>query len=103
MANPCPNLQSSGIPDGNKRATATQEILGRLKNTSREIQTEEVKEILIAYMAELAQGGYSLKWRIEVLAAALANYIKLWNNEVEGKGYANCPDHVTKIKRRAKK
>ena len=70
MANPCPNLQRSGIPDGNKRATATQEIIRRLKNTSREAPTDIVKEILIDYMGELAQGGYSVKWRIEVLAAA---------------------------------
>ena len=31
MANPCPNLQKSGIPEGSKRATASQEILRRLK------------------------------------------------------------------------
>ena len=54
-------------------------------------------------MGELAQGGYSVKWRIEVLAAALTNYIKLWNNEVEGKGQINRPDHITKMKRRAAK
>ena len=97
------NIQRSGIPDGNTRATATQEILRRLKNSSRETQTEVVREILIDYMGELAQGGYSVKWRIKVLAAALTNYIKLWNNEVEGKGYINCPDHITKMKRRAAK
>merc|ERR1711954_396905 len=102
-ANPCPNLQRSGIPVGNKRATATQEIIRRLKNTSREAPTDIVKEILIDYMGELAQGGYSVKWRIEVLAAALTNYIKLWNNEVEGKGQINHPDHITKMKRRAAK
>ena len=37
MANKCPNLMRSGLPEGSKRATVTNEIHRRLKNTSREL------------------------------------------------------------------
>ena len=102
MANPCPNLQCSGIPDGSQRATATQEIMRRLKNTTREAP-ELVPRILTEYMGELAQGGYPLSWRKQVLSAAIRGYVKIWNLETKGEGFVNRPDHVTKDKRRAAK
>ena len=58
MANKCPNLQKSGIPEGSKRATASQEILRRLKNTSRELEPSIINNVLQDYMGELAMGGY---------------------------------------------
>ena len=63
MANRCPNLQKSRIPEGSNRGTASQECLRRLKNTSRELEPNTVKMILTEYMSELAQRGFSLKWR----------------------------------------
>ena len=54
-------------------------------------------------MGELALGGYNLEWRKEVLSSAIVGYVRIWNNECEGKGFVNRPDHVTKTKRRATK
>ena len=101
MANPCPNLRRSGIPDGSQRATASNEILRRLKNTSREVCSITVSQILKEYMGELAQGGYPLHWRIQVLSSALKGYAKIWEAETKGEGFVNRPEFVTKDKRRA--
>ena len=46
MANPCPNLRRSGLPEGTKRTTATNEIMRRIKNTSRELGHETIKGVL---------------------------------------------------------
>ena len=54
-------------------------------------------------MGELARGGYSQQWRESVLSAAVVGYRRIWNSEVNSKGYVNRPDHVTKSKRRAAK
>ena len=85
MANKCPNLYKSGIPDGSKRATASNEILRRLKNTSRELEDDTITSILKEYMSELALGGYPEIWRVEILRAAITGYKRLWNLEASGK------------------
>ena len=103
MANPCPNLQKSGIPEGSKRATASQEILRRLKNTSRELGAEIITEILTDYMGELTMGGYTFNWRREVLLGAVIGYRRLWVQEHQGTGQINRDSKVTSLKRRAQK
>ena len=60
MANKCPNMAKSGLSEGTKKSSASQEVLRRLKNTSRELPPKVIKEILIDYMGELAMGGYSI-------------------------------------------
>ena len=103
MSNQTPNLMRSGLPEGSKRATVTNEIHRRLKNTSRELETSIVSKILREYMDELERGGYPIKWREEVLYSALIGYRRMWEAECSGKGHVNRPEHFTQTKRRAAK
>ena len=93
----------SGLPESSKRATVTNEIHRRIKNTSRELEDGRITSVLTDYMSELAQGGYPLKWREEVLRAAIIGYRKIWANECNGSGFVNRPDHENKSRRRAAK
>ena len=56
MANKCPNLMRSALPEGSKRAIVTNKIHRRLKNTSRELGDQVITEVLKEYMGELARG-----------------------------------------------
>ena len=103
MSNQTPNLMRSGLPEGSKRATVTNEIHRHLKNTSRELETSIVSKILREYMDELERGGYPIKWREEVLYAALIGYKRMWEAECSGKGHVNRPEQFTQTKRRAVK
>ena len=103
MANKCGNLKRSGLPEQQKFNTAVQEVLRRLKNTSRELSVTEYEVRLGDYMGELAMGGYSHQWRCEVLLSAIKGYSRIWDLEVTGKGYVNRPNHVTAVRRRANK
>ena len=53
MANRCANLQRAGLPESSKVATATQKILRRLKNVSRELPKSKIESVLQLYMSEL--------------------------------------------------
>ena len=78
MANKCGNLKRSGLPEQQKFNTAVQEVLRRLKNTSRELLVSEYKVVLKDYMGELAMGGYSHQWRSEVLLRAVKGFARIW-------------------------
>ena len=103
MANKCGNLERSGLPEQQKFNTAVQQVLRRLKNTSRELSVSEYEIVLKDYMGELAMGGYSLQWRSEVLSSAVKGFARIWELEASGKGFINRPNHVTASKRRADK
>ena len=103
MANKCGNLKQSGLPEQQKVNTAVQEVLRRLKYTSRELSTEDYEATLRDYIGELAMGEYSHQWRSEVLNSAVKGYAKIWELEATGIGYVNRPNHVTATKRRSNK
>ena len=103
MANKCPILRRSGLPEGSKKNTAVQEVIRRLKNTSRELGIQDIEPILIEYMSELAMGGYTHTWRMDVLQAGIKGYSRMWASETDGKGWVNRPEHATATKRRAEK
>ena len=46
MANPCPNMKRSGLPEGTKCATLRAEIHRRLRSTSIELGSDRITEIL---------------------------------------------------------
>ena len=89
MANKCGNLKRSGLPEQQKYNTAVQEVLRRLKNTSRELPISEYEVTIIDYMGELAMGGYSHQWRSEVLLSAVKGYARIWELEATGKVFVN--------------
>ena len=103
MANRCANLQRAGLPESSKVATATQEILRRLKNVSRELPESEIESVQKSYMSELKVGGYSHKWRTDVLRSACLGFSKIWSMECRNEGHVNRPGHITRMKRRAMK
>ena len=45
VANRIPNLANSAAPEGQKIATATKEVIRRLKNTSRDLPPEDIELI----------------------------------------------------------
>ena len=56
MASRTNNLNRAGLPESTKISTAVNEIHRRLKNTSRELQTNEIESVLKEYMTELRWG-----------------------------------------------
>ena len=90
-------------PEGSKRSFVANEILRRLKNTSRELNDNHIADILKDYMGELAMGGYPPAWREEVLQATLIGYKRIWEDEVLGKTYINRPEHQNRTKRRVER
>ena len=103
MASKTNNLFRGGIPLGSKIATGTQEVIRRLKNTSREIDHNTVKDIIMEYMRELREGGYPKNIREEILNSGFKGYARMWMSEVNNQGFVNRPGKATKMKRRANK
>ena len=66
MADKCSLRSNSGIPEGTKVNTCSQEVIRRLKNTSRELEHSEIEKVLKDYMTELEHGGFILTWRTQV-------------------------------------
>merc|ERR1711954_337160 len=98
MADPIPNRANNSIPPQTKVTTATQEILRRIKNTSRWNPPEVIEEILLMYMGELELGGYPYSWRRMVPESAIKGYCNIRQKEINGTGWINRPDssRVTK-------
>ena len=78
MANKCSNLARNGLPNGQQLNTSVQECIRRLKNTSRDLQENIVKEVLTEYMEELCHGGYFIHRTTEILKYALTGYSRMW-------------------------
>ena len=77
MADPTPNRANNANHPQTKVTTATQEILRRIKNTSRSNPPEVIEKILLTYMRELEAGGYPFSWRRMVLEAAVKGYCNI--------------------------
>ena len=103
MANPLPNLQASAQPEGIKVQTVVNELIRRIKNTSRDLPPIVVEEIIKEYMDELIEGGYSEQWRLEALRSAVGGFERMLEREVKGEGKVNRPGSATALNRRWKK
>ena len=103
MANRVGNRKASAAPEQQKVSTTSQEFLRRLKNTSRDLPPEVIEEVIMTYMEELQEGGYTEDWRLEVLESAIKGYERIWKSEVEGTGAVNRPEGNTRLKRRWEK
>ena len=77
MANRVPNRASNALPEKQKVTGAMQEVIRRLKNTSTKIPEAHISAILKEYMGVLRAGGYSRRWRREVLEVGLTGYAKM--------------------------
>ena len=67
-------LASSALSWAQKRSIHTQEILRRLKNTSKELDDEVRNAYVSKYLYRMKKCGYSQKFRIEVLKSAKHAY-----------------------------
>ena len=63
MANPVPNIRQSATPESQKVPTAVNELMRRIKTTSRDLPPTVIERISKEYIEELREGGYSLEWR----------------------------------------
>ena len=77
MASTRNNLNRGGLPKSSKVATAVNEVLRRLKNTSRELEDTVVEDVIKDYMTELRWGEYPLEFRINTLNSAFKGYAKI--------------------------
>ena len=64
-------LSRTALPNSTKVATATAEVLRRIKRTSIYASKETFQQEIKQYMDDLAGMGYQLSWRLEVLRSAI--------------------------------
>ena len=102
MAAEVPNLETSAAPNSQKIATVSQEILRRMKNTSLDLPPSVIEDVLRRYMDELKEGGYSKKWREQVLEASVTGFERILKGEKEGTGSLHRSDKSTRKIRRWK-
>ena len=76
MANKLNNRYIQALPEGVKVTTGVQELMRRLRNTSRNRPPINTETVILEYMQELREGGYPLKVRIEMLKAATTGFEK---------------------------
>ena len=84
-------MESSAMPKRTKISTLSQEIIRRMKNTSRNISNERRNEILSEFMKKMKRSGYNAKTRREVLISGMKGYIKMVRTEEEGGTKVNRP------------
>ena len=51
-------------------------------------------------MDELIWGEYDANFRVKILSAAITGYVRIWNDQREGKGNINRPEAVSRTTRR---
>ena len=100
MSNKVPNRESSAEPINQKIATCSQEVVRRMKNTSRDLHPSNIEEILKVYMDELISGGYDQAFRERILEAGTKGFVKMWEQERQGISRINRPEKSTRRSRR---
>ena len=77
-------MASSAHPWQQKRTTLTQEVIGRLMRTKKELNCKHKQEILTEFMQLMKNSGYCSKFRREVLQAGLTGYNKILTADKDG-------------------
>ena len=103
MASRLNNRYRDALPEGTKITTGVQEVLRRLRNTSRDLPPENAENIIRDYMQELREGGFPKKVRLEIVQSATVGFGRLWEKEIKGETRINRPPEATEKKRRAEK
>ena len=96
-------MEKSTIPIKTKISTLSQEVLRRMRNTSRNVKKERREEILTEFMKKLKRSGYNAKTRREILIAGMKGYMRLVKEEEEGRRRVNRPRWEGATSRRYKK
>ena len=92
-------LARSALPNNCKVATASAEVLRRLKRTSTALSQETVERILMDYMDDLCGMGYGLDWRTRVLRSTLVGYKRILSRDSKGGIRRNRLGKCTMLKR----
>ena len=100
VSNKVPNRESSAAPVNQKIATCSQEVIRRMKNTSRDLLPNNIEGILRTYMDELIAGGYDQAFREKILEAGTKGFVKMWEQERQGISRINRPEKATRKTRR---
>ena len=103
MSRVTPIMAQTALPEGVKRATVSQEVIRRMKNTSRELPPHHIEKIIEEYMSDLKRGGFTKTWILDTTEAGVKGYIKMAELELKGEGYINRPEKSTRVMRRYKK
>ena len=74
MSNQLTSMERSAVPDRVKRCTHTQEVIRRLRNTSREIDWSIKAGIISEFCYSLLISGYSERYREEIVMAGLKGF-----------------------------
>ena len=96
-------LARSAIAEGTKIATASSEILRRLKRTSTMVGTDRFEAIIRKYMDDLAAMGFNHQWRKKVLGGAMTGYRRILFREAQGTTSRNRLGGETAVARRVRK
>ena len=71
-------MESSAVGGAAKRRTLVQEVVRRMRNCYREMEKEEVGEVLSKFSQKRRDSGYGSKMRREVIDAG----VKIYNEQV---------------------
>ena len=66
MANKTPMHSRSAAPEKDKIQTVVNEMLRRMKNTSRELEPEVLEQVIMDYSCDLKRGGFHKQWIIRL-------------------------------------
>ena len=100
MARATSLLSRTAMPEGMKVATATQEFIRRLKNTSRLLDPTHMEEELEKYCADLKRGGFKEVWVKNCLTSIVKGYLRMVSRELKGEGKVNRPETSSRTIRR---
>ena len=96
-------MERSALPHRTKITTLTQEIIRRMRNTSRKVGKGRRAEILSKFMKKMRKSGYNSKVRRNVLLAGLKGYYNMVKEEESGGRKVNRPRWEGAGARRLKK
>ncbi len=82
-------MESTALPKHQKYTTLTQEVIRRMKNTSRVIPTQERVSILQKFLRKMEDSGYNKKMREDIIRAGLKGYFNKVERELVYKKRVN--------------
>ena len=92
-------MEKTAHPLKQKITTLSQEVVRRMRNTSRKVVLQERLEILQKFIQKMKQSGYGEKLRREVVKAGLKGYYKMIKREILGNRRVNRDQKVGRRER----
>ena len=96
-------MEGSALPHKMKVTTLSEEVLRRMKNTSKKVGKSRRAAIMTDFMKKMRRSGYGAKMRRNVAIAGLRGYYRMVRVEEEGGRRVNRPRWEGATERRYKK